>query len=190
MRPEQSHTYAAQALGQLAKLVWPADGAEQHHEAGYGYWLGLVSAYFKGIEQAILPALMDRYDVVIIENWCYKFAAKLMLKGYQSAALRQHLPLTPCLDVVFIIDAPPEQAWQRKERFSYVELGGQDGYAELGRGSFIDYQRRLRSHLLSFADQSWIRVDNSGESLDEACLQVEGHIKDKLNAAKPMALHE
>ncbi len=121
-----------------------------------------MGAYFSGVEHGLLPSLRAECDVVIVENWCYKFAAKMLLKGRDTAALRHSLPLNACLDAVFLVDTPLELAWQRGSDFSFVELGGQDGYQSLGRESFIDYQGRVRSRLLEFADERWHRIENDG----------------------------
>jgi hypothetical protein len=51
--------------------------------------------------------------------------------------LARVLPLAPRLDAVWLVEVPPADTWSRKPRFSYVELGGQGGYSDLGRESFI-----------------------------------------------------
>ncbi|MGE0687538.1 MAG: hypothetical protein AB7P33_12380 [Dehalococcoidia bacterium] len=173
--------YAETALHELAARVWPRDDATHHHELGYRYWTGLVSAYFSGLADGFLPQLSAEHDLVIVENWCYKFAAKMSLKDQTSKALHYCLPLDNRLDAVFFIDTPPELAWQRGRGFSFVELGGQDGYTTLGRDSFIDYQGRVRERLLEFADERWYRIENDGD-LDSACERIEAALRPLLSA--------
>jgi thymidylate kinase len=172
--PLRDGGYADAALSRLAALVWPRDNAESHDELGYRFWTGLVGAYFYGLEEGLLPQLRRQFDLVIVENWCFKYAAKIALKGQPAAVLAQSLPLEPAVDVVFLVDTPPEEAWRRGAQcgFSFVELGGQDGYAELGQGSFVDYQSRIRARLLEFAGEGWPRISNGG-TVDDACREVE-----------------
>ncbi len=116
-------------------------------------------------------------DIIIVESWYHKFAAKLRIKGVSDERLQCMLPAAQP-DRIFLIDTPAALAWAQKRTFSFVELGGQDGYAELGRDSFIDYQGRIRADLLARAvEYGWTVLDNGPAATTESiCEQIEASL--------------
>lgn len=158
-----SDGYLEGVMSSLAGTIWEAPQPERHHELGHGYWLGLVSAYFSCLAETVIPAAAERSHIVIVENWCHKFAARLELRGVPLQRLQHALPLDAPFARTFLLDTSPEIAWERNAEPSLLEMGAQDGYQPLGRDSFVAYQSRLREKLLHQAGaRGWDVINNDG----------------------------
>lgn len=152
----------------LAELIWgygelPVERLGDHHA------LYNVASWFAALDRIKIRPLLDAGVTVVMDNWYFKFLARLTLKdgldAGHAAACFAHLTRP---DRVFHLRVPPAVAAERKTTFNRGESGSFDGYGPPSRESFLSYQERVAPVLDAMARRhGWIAVDAAGRNLPQ-----------------------
>jgi hypothetical protein len=155
--------YAAGIMKQLSNVLWHSGDAPDLPDA---FWVGVQVAWFTAHASTVVqPLLTSGYDV-IIDGWTYKFFSKLLLQGYTDADLQTIFGRVRMPDEVLLLTADVGALYDRRKAcFRPAELGMHAGYADLGRGTFIDYQQQGLDNLRTYA----ARHDWRTVALDPGC---------------------
>ncbi len=163
----------------LADLIW-SYGETPIERFGDEHALFNVASWFSAIDRVRVRPLLAAGVSVVIDNWYFKFLARMQLKPALDPQLADlvfaHLSQP---DEVVFLDVTPEAAADRKGSFTRGEAGGFDGYGRSSRENFTRYQAAVRPHLLKLAaDHGWFAIDVDGHDLDGVVAVAAEHLLD------------
>jgi thymidylate kinase len=179
-----SNVEVENAMRQLAAMLWPRDQTHltqlpsRYRVILHAAWASILS------ECVVAPALATGHNL-LLDGWCYKIMARFLVDGYEREYLKTLFSHLVEPDQVIVLDPDVESVWERGHqngrRFTPVEMGLYQGYAELNKDTFISYQSRSRDALLSFAQERNANVKLiSGGSLADTVTQVERTITESI----------
>lgn len=132
-------SYAGSMISDLNNILWEKGSAEDRASVPNGTWFGLLSAWFRLVDQEIIKPRRD--EIVISDSWVGKIVARFSLKSDISpASLSELRGAVSRPDITIFLNADPTVAADRKNGFGQAESGTLDGYGPPCRDSFIAYQ--------------------------------------------------
>lgn len=162
----------------LHELIWgygdlPIERLGDHHA------LYNVASWFAAIDRIKIRPLLAAGQTVVIDNWYYKFLARMALKPQldprHAADCFRHLRRP---DGVFYLRLPPHVAAARKESFNRGESGSFDGFGPPTKDSFVRYQEQVAAVLERMAAEAgWNAIDTAGLDLPAVIERVVGHVE-------------
>lgn len=148
--------YAARVMEQLAITLW---GSGDDPVLSDGFWAATQAAFFTAHSETVISPLLEAGFDVLVDGWLGKFTAQLLGQSYTAEALAVVFERVCMPDTCVLLEIDPETAWSRGRDFRPSELGMHTGAADLGRESFLDYQRRTAVTLRRFAaERGWQRL--------------------------------
>lgn len=148
--------YAERCMAGVAELLWPRDNTTFDHLLPAEFYVFLKATWYALFSDLVLQPELEEGRTVLVDGWHYKFIAKMTLDGFSEHYLRAIFSHVWKPDLVVMLDADIEGIWERRTDFRSHELGLHEGYSELGRQSFLDYQGKVREKLLEMARRrSW-----------------------------------
>jgi thymidylate kinase len=146
--------FAVDLMDRLAALIWPPVDTSYDHQLPASYWLHLQAAWYELLGAFVVAPALDECGVLLMDGWFYKIVAKLRLRGFGAAELDTAFGRIVRPDAVILLAPDPVDVWARGREFRLTELGlhHPKEYRELGRESFVHYQRRVSAQLRASAD--------------------------------------
>jgi dTMP kinase len=175
---DDAPAYVERAMRAVARLLWPEEDTTFDHLLPPEFYVHLKATWYSLFCECVAaPVRSDGYTL-LVDGWVYKFIAKMTLDDYPEARLREVFSHVPEPDLVLLVDTDVEAIWNRRSDFKPHELGLHDGFSELGRKSFLEYQGRLRNKLLEMAERDgWEVVPVPGTlSVGEAADRLQERI--------------
>ncbi len=143
-------TYAATLMEHLSTMLWHSGDAPDLSDA---FWVSLQAAWFTAHTEMVIGPLLNAGFDVLVDGWFYKFFAKLLLQGFAEPDLAVIFDRVRMPDSVLLLQADVGAVYDRRSDFRPAELGMHAGYADLNRGTFVDYQTRTALNLQKLADR-------------------------------------
>ena len=182
--PSTDDPRLSQRLETLGGLIW-GYGDTPVERLGDHFALFNVASWLSGIDQLRVKPVLAQGQTVVMDNWYYKFLARMALKeGLSDVCTANCFAHLSQPDYVFLLDVTPEVAAARKSKFTRGETGGFDGFGEPSYENFVRYQSLVREILLRDAQHrpGWIVInvddlepeDVVGRCLDELPRQKAG----------------
>jgi dTMP kinase len=173
--------FAYESMTQVADLLWPKAETAFDHLFGPSYWLHLQALWYTLASRFVLRPKLEAGTRLLVDGWYYRFYAKLRMRGFESGFLDAAFGSSVEPDLVILLDRDVASLWGRK-RFRPHEMGLHEGYVELGRESFLDYQGRVRSALAALAgERGWVTIGVADdEDPDRTAERVEQAVRDFL----------
>jgi thymidylate kinase len=167
-RPTVDEPYLEKQCQLMIETIW---GDQSTVGVGWGdrYWCLVQAAYFALLDENVIAPALQRSQIVLIDDWHYKFLARMLCKETFSrtftdaafAGLRQP-------DLVILLDVAPAEAAKRRTVFRASEAGLADGATAISRESFVAYQTRVRRELDHLAnDLGWEQLVTAGQTPDD-----------------------
>lgn len=174
-RISRREAYAERCMTGVADLLWPRDNTTFDHLLPAEFYVFLKATWYALFSDLVLQPELEGGKTVLVDGWHYKFVAKMTLDGFSEHYLRAIFAHVVKPDLVIMLDADIEGIWDRRTDFRSHELGLHEGYSELGRQSFLDYQGKVREKLLEMANRrSWEVLGlERGISIDESYARLE-----------------
>lgn len=161
----------------LRDAIWPPQHEQTEDPFGTHFSLYALAAWYSALARHAIP--QDRHELVVIDGWYHRVIIKAALRaGLDRSWLHSLFAHIPDPDRVVLVDLPPELSYARRSTFSASECGRWDGHrSEDPRHDFIAYQTRVRSELLTMANQlHWLVVSQRGESPEQLAGWIEAHL--------------
>lgn len=171
-------------MREVADLLWPKIDRSFVRSLPSLYRVHLHAAWYNLFVEYVLTPKLEAGQSLVLDSWYYKFFAHLVPYGYEPDFLDVMFSHVPEPDLVVLLDPPVEAVWGRRT-FGPIELGVYMEYPELGRESFIHYQRLIRDAALDLAARkgwSVLPVDPD-EPLDSVAARVEALMREVLAPA-------
>ncbi len=137
-------------LDRVRDAVWENDGDDRQELFGHRHYFLLLAAWYDALDRLILRPALTAGRTVVCDGWTHKLLARSRERGEITAGLTAECfgQLTQP-DLTLFLDVPPEDCAARKASISPTEAGQHDGYGGDRRTGFIQYQNRIRDHLLA-----------------------------------------
>jgi dTMP kinase len=120
--------------------------------------------------------------IYLLDGYWMKHAAAEIALGCDAEWVLATVRRLPAPDLTLYLDVTPEVAVQRKGSFNLMECGLRP---DLGRGSFLTHQRRLRRHLLRWCDEfGWARIQATFPPQDVAA-SIDGAVAPLVSRVTP-----
>ena len=154
-------------MSDLRRVLWDYPPDAPLWEWGDHHWFHLIVSWFSVLDRCKVKPLLRNDNLVILDNWYYKFAARFSLKADFGRGFVQscfsHLSVP---DRVLLVDVDPRVAVLRRSEFSATESGRMDGHARGGAEDFVSYQEKVLRELHQFSDSTWVRLEASHATMD------------------------
>jgi thymidylate kinase len=171
--PDDAPALVQDSMRAIAALLWPGSDRLNDHELPGDYWLCLQGAWYSLLSRFVIEPLLQAGTSVVTDGWYFKFAAKLLARGYSHGQVESVFGRLRVPDDVILLDVGPGVAWGRGRPFRLTEMGLHDGYDSLGVDSFLHYQGRLRELLNGMAgSRGWSVVQVSDEDSPERVIDL------------------
>lgn len=132
------------------------------------------------LSSSIKPALRDG-RTVIGDRYIYKVIAQGIARGLEKSWLVELFRFAIEPDVKFFLDIDPELAASRIEAYreiSFYEAGMDVLEGDDRRRNFIEFQSRVRKHLLELADETGGIIIDASRSQEEQHMELVRHISE------------
>lgn len=170
-------SYAANVMGQLANVLWHSGDSPDLPDA---FWVPLQAAWYAALRSTVLDPLLAAGHDVIMDGWWFKFFSKLRLQGYTDDTLDVIFERVEGPDAVILLTGDLGALFDRRDDFQPRELGMHAGLTDLGRDTFITYQRDGLRLLHGYAARfGWPVAD----------LDVTAPVDDTLRVVAPLVDH-
>jgi thymidylate kinase len=171
-------------MREVAAILWPSIDPTFVRSLPSRYRVHLHAAWYSLFSELVLERRVASGEILLLDSWCYKFLAHLIVYGYRKEELEVIFSHVPHPDLVGMLDVDPKDVWERTREFGPIELGLYMDYPELGRASFCHYQGLIRDVLLEMAEEhGWVVVPIGGsESVEDVAQALEARIRDALPA--------
>jgi dTMP kinase len=171
---EFNHPYLGAHMAALKGILWDYVPDSPIHLLGDHHWLYLVASWFSVLDHCKISPCLAQGQLVIVDNWYYKFLARFRLKTtVQFAHVRACFSAIHKPDLVILLDADPAVAATRKRTFSASEAGNADGLSGLTTANFVQYQNRVRASLDELlSSENVVRVNTSELSASDVAATV------------------
>jgi len=158
--------HVEQSMSGIADLLWPKVNTAFDHLLPAHFYIFLKAAWYSLFSELVAKPRLEQGQTLLTDGWYYKFIAKMTLDGFAEPYLNKIFSHVSEPDLVIMLDTDIPHLWERRSDFRHHELGLHEGYSELGRQSFIDYQTKVRQVLLEMAQRDgwdilWIEKDAS-----------------------------
>lgn len=165
-------------MNEVASLLWPSYDRSFVRSLPSLYRVHLHAAWYNLFVEYVLKPRLQRSENLLLDSWYYKFVAHLIPYGYDLDFLDVIFSHVPEPDLVILLDPPIEAVWGRR-KFGPIEMGVYMDYRELGRESFVDYQRSIRAALLRLAERhDWLVMRVGADaSLESVAARVEAEVR-------------
>lgn len=185
--PDDAPALVQESMRAIAALLWPRSDRIDDHKLPGNYWLCLQGAWYSLLSRFVIEPRLEAGISVVTDGWYFKFAAKLLARGYSGVQVEAVFSDIRAPDDVILLDVAPRVAWGRGRRFRLTEMGLHDGYATLGVNSFLDYQSKLRDLLNGMAEaRGWSVIGVSEHIAPEAVVALTARrIADRVLVASP-----
>jgi dTMP kinase len=165
--PCSADPYVASHMTALRRLIWDHEPDDPIHLLGEKHWLYLMASYFACLNNSCIQPYIRTENVVVVDNWHYKFLARFLEKdaalSSEAAWLFEQLQKP---DHIFLLDLDPVEAARRKRTFTTCEAGNLAGLQGRNTQNFVAYQMRIRDRLLMLGRElGWTRIE-ADRSLD------------------------
>jgi dTMP kinase len=152
--------FLRERMADLRRVLWDYPQEAPLGEWGDLHWFHLIVSWFSVLDRCRIRPLLERGELVIVDNWYYKFAARFLLKPELDAhfvlSSFKHLTVP---DLVLFVDVDPSTSVTRRQEFSATESGKLDGGSG-GLQGFVTYQNLVLEKLRSFScGLGWVRFD-------------------------------
>lgn len=137
-------------LDRVRDAVWENDGDDRQDLFGHRHYFLLLAAWYEALDRLILRPAISAGRTVVCDGWTHKLLARSRERGEITAGLVRECfgPLMKP-DLTLFLDVPPATCAARKASISPTEAGQHDGYGGDRRTGFVEYQTRIRDHLLA-----------------------------------------
>lgn len=159
--------HLVERMTNLRRVLWDYPQDAPLWEWGDHHWFHLIVSWFSVLDQCRIQPLLREGKFVIVDNWYYKFAARFLLKSdFEKHFVLSSFRHLTVPDLVVFVDVDPRVAVTRRTNFSAPESGRMDGHSKGDHQDFVAYQEKVLEHLISFCDETWVRVDATHVALD------------------------
>ncbi|MCG9780668.1 dTMP kinase [Photobacterium damselae] len=164
----ESSSYVMRHANLLKLAIWGVEGNDPEWLLGDKHWVLLMASWFVLFEKRVLNSHIDKFDVIIIDNWIYKFWAKLLLSSeIQEEFLNNIFDNILRPDITFYLDVNPEIALKRKSNINTSECGAFLNNVFDKEHGFLEHQEKIKNKLDYFSIKyKWSVLDGSKNTDD------------------------
>lgn len=160
--------YLTSIMADFKRVLWRAGTGNPVHEVTDHGWLFLHAAWYTVLAENALPRKQGEHRFVIMDGWYYKIMSRFYAKKDFDKSLVDlvfsHLPKG---DVVFFLDASPEQCIARKSEFTDAEIGANERMLGKPKDRFIDYQGEVyRAYTDISKSRGWNILDAASNNAE------------------------
>ncbi len=141
------------ARGQLEHIknaLWDYPADFEILEMGNEHWLFLMASWFTALAELVVKPAHETGEIVVVDNWFYKFAARFALKNNQALLqlAKTCFGVLPVPDLTIFLEMDAALAAQRKNgRFLPSECGVLETGGLPNAENFIRYQNLTQATL-------------------------------------------
>jgi thymidylate kinase len=160
--------FVKEQMATIKKALWDYPKDADISVLGDMHWLCMLGAWFNAVDEVLIKPAIDAGNLVILDGWYYKFAARYRLKPnfYDVIIDNMFSQLTKPQSVIFLHVDPVEAGARKANNLSPSECGVHDAPHLVSVARFVSYQTLIQNALKN--EFSGIETDLIDATVDDA----------------------